>query len=47
MRINLACGILCHLKEVAMLSTIFGLFLMPAMIIILALFLALRKGGQR
>lgn len=30
-----------------MLSTIFGLFIMPAIILILALFLALKKGGQK
>lgn len=30
-----------------MISTIFGLFIMPAMILILALFLALKKGGQK
>ncbi len=30
-----------------MLSTIFGLFIMPASIILLALILALRKGDQK
>jgi hypothetical protein len=41
------CGILCHLKEVAMLSTYFGLFIMPGLILVLALVLGLRKGGKK
>jgi hypothetical protein len=47
LKINVAYDILGHQKEAVMLSTVFGLFIMPGIIIILAFVFALKKGEKR